>query len=173
MADSPWAGSEFQLSPRTGSPVALCGACRRLGACRLGLGREELQPDGSVHTDLVCGPEHEGGPDVAHGGWTAAVLDEVLGHIHMLHGQLAVTGQLSVTYIKPVPVGRPLYARAWRVRQEGHRSYVAGELTLASTGALLARGEAVMVLRHRDHFARHREWLAQQDLAAQAQAGRK
>jgi hypothetical protein len=26
---------------------------------------------------------------------------------------------------------------------EGHRLYVAGELTLASTGAVLARGEAV------------------------------
>jgi acyl-coenzyme A thioesterase PaaI-like protein len=167
MTDSPWAGSDFQQPPRTGSPVALCGACRRLGACRLGLGREELQPDGSVHTDLECGPENEGGPDVAHGGWTAAVLDEVLGHVQMLHGQLAVTGQLSVTYVKPVPVGRPLHARAWRTRLEGHRWYTEAELTLASTGAVLARGEGVMVLRDRDHFDRHRAWLAQQDLAAQ------
>jgi hypothetical protein len=31
----------------------------------------------------------------------------------------------------------------------------------------LARGEAAMVLRDLGHFARHREWLAQQDLAAQ------
>lgn len=167
MTDSPWAGSDFQLPPHRESPVALCGACRRLGACRLGLGREELQPDGSVHTELVCGPENEGGPGVAHGGWTAAVFDEVLGHVHLLHGELAVTGQLSITYVKPVPVGRPLHARAWRVRQQGHRRYVAGELTLASTGAVLARGDAVMVLRDAGHFARHREWLGQQDLAAQ------
>ena len=81
MAASPWAGSDFQLPADPASPVALCGACRRLGACRLGLGREELQPDGSVHTHLVCGPENEGGPDVAHGGWTAGVFDEVLGHV--------------------------------------------------------------------------------------------
>src|SRR5229473_7242872 len=74
MTESPWAGSDFQLPPQPESPVALCGACRRLGACRLGLGREELQPDGSVHTDLVCGPENEGGPDVAHGGWTAGAF---------------------------------------------------------------------------------------------------
>src|SRR5712672_1528928 len=84
MAESPWAGSDFQLPPAPESPVALCGACRRLGGCRLGLGREELQPDGSVHTDLVCGPENEGGPDVAHGGWTAGVFDEVLGHVPVL-----------------------------------------------------------------------------------------
>ena len=51
-----------------------------------------------------------------------------------------------------MPIGRPLHARAWRVRREGHRWYVAGELILASTGAVLARGEAVMVLRDPGHF---------------------
>jgi hypothetical protein len=40
-------------------------------------------------------------------------------------------------------------------------------MTLASTGAVLGRGEAVMVLRDTGHFARHQEWLAQQDLGAQ------
>jgi len=163
VSTSPWAGSDFQLPPVPASPVALCGACRRLGSCRLGLGREELQPDGSVHTDLICGPENEGGPDVAHGGWTAGVFDEVLGHVPLLNGELAVTGQITVSYVKPVPVGRPLQARAWTVRREGHRWYVAGELTLASSGAVLGRGEAVMVLRDRGHFARHQEWLAGQD----------
>ena len=167
MTSSPWAGSDFQLPPQPDSPIALCGACRRTGACRLGLGREELLPDGSVHTELICGPENEGGPDVAHGGWTAGAFDEILGHVPLLHGELAVTGQLSVSYVKPVPVGRPLRARAWPVRREGHRLYVAGEMTLASTGAVLARGEAVMVLRDSGHFARHREWLAKQDAAAQ------
>jgi acyl-coenzyme A thioesterase PaaI-like protein len=166
MTSPSWAGSDFQQPPRPGSPVALCGACRRLGGCRLGLGREELQPDGSVHTELVCGPENEGGPEVAHGGWTAGAFDEILGHVPLLNGQLAVTGQLTVTYVKPVPVGRPLHARAWLERRDGHRWYVAGEMVLASTGAVLARGEAVMVARDFGHFARHQEWLAQQDAAA-------
>lgn len=166
MTESSWAGSDFQLPPLPRSPVALCGACRRLGACRLGLGQEQLQPDGSVHTELICGPENEGGPQVAHGGWTASVFDEVLGHVPLLHGQLAVTGQLWVTYVKPVPVGRPLRARAWTQRREGRRWYVEGEMTLAFTGAVLARGEAVMVERDIGHFARHQRWLAEQDAAA-------
>ena len=38
-----------------------------------------------------------------------------------------------------------------------------GELILASTGALLGRAEAVMVLRDQGHFERHRAWLAEQD----------
>jgi len=86
----------------------------------------------------------------------------------LLNGVLAVTGQLSVTYLKPVPVGRLLRARAWTVRRESRRWNVAGELTLASTGAVLGRGEAVMVLRDLGHFARHRQWLAQQDLTARS-----
>ena len=84
----------------------------------------------------------------------------------VLNGELAVTGQLSVTYVKPVPVGRPLHARAWTVRREGHHWYVAGEMALASSGAVLARGEGVMMLRDMGHFAQHQEWLAQQDGAA-------
>jgi acyl-coenzyme A thioesterase PaaI-like protein len=166
MTSSPWAGSDFQLPPQPDSPVALCGACRRLGGCRLGLGREELQADGSVHTDLVCGPENEGGPGVAHGGWTASIFDEITGHVPLLNGQLAVTGRLSLSYLKPVPLGRPLRTRAWTVRREGRLWYVAGEMTLASTGAVLASGEAVMVLRDPAHFDRHRQWLADQDRAA-------
>ena len=90
------------------------------------------------------------------------------GHVPLLNGELAVTGRLSVSYLKPVPVGRPLHARAWTVRREGHLWYVAGKMTLASTGAVLARGEAVMVLRDAGHFARHRDWLAEQDQAAQS-----
>ena len=111
-AERPWAGSDFQLPP-LGGPVALCGACRRLGRCRLGLGQEELQADGSVVTHLVCDESNEGGPEVAHGGWTASVLDEVLGHVPLLSSELAVTGELTVIYVKPVPIDRPLVARAW------------------------------------------------------------
>ena len=73
----------------------------------------------------------------------------------------------------PIPAGVPLkttpllQARAWTLRQEGRRWYLAAEMTLASTGAVLASGEAVMVLRDAGHFARHAEWLAEQDRAAQ------
>jgi acyl-coenzyme A thioesterase PaaI-like protein len=160
--ERPWAGADFQLPP-LGGPVALCGACRRLGRCRLGLGLEELQADGTVVTHLVCDESNEGGPEVAHGGWTASVLDEVLGHLPLLNSELAVTGELTVVYVKPVPIDRPLVARAWTDRREGRRWYVAGELLLESTGAVLARGSAIMVVRPDDHFARHREWLAEQD----------
>ena len=106
MASTEWAGSDFQEPPRTDGGVALCAACRRTGACRLGLSTEVLGADDVARFDIVCPPEHEGGPGVAHGGWTAAVLDEVLGHVPLLHGTLSVTKKLEVEYLRPVPVGR-------------------------------------------------------------------
>ena len=162
MTDQDWAGTDFARPP-SGSGIALCRSCERRGHCQLGLGREELMPDGSVETELVCSAEHEGGPGVAHGGWIAATFDEVTGHVTLLSGRLAVTGAMTVSYVKPVPIGRPLRARAWVARKEERRWFVDGELRLASTGALLGRAEATMVLRDPAHFERHRAWLAEQD----------
>jgi uncharacterized protein (TIGR00369 family) len=162
MTDQEWAGADFTRRPSE-SGIALCRSCERRGRCQLGLGREQLMPDGSVETELVCSAEHEGGPGVAHGGWIAATFDEVTGHVTLLSGQLAVTGSMTVSYLKPVPIERQLHARAWVVRKEERRWFVEGELRLASTGALLGRAEATMVLRDPAHFERHRAWLAEQD----------
>jgi acyl-coenzyme A thioesterase PaaI-like protein len=170
MTDGTWAGADFTRPPSE-SGIALCRSCERRGRCQLGLGREELGSDGVVETELICSAAHEGGPGVAHGGWIAATFDEVTGHVPLLRGQLAVTGEMTVSYLKPVPIERPLRARAWIARKEERRWMVEGELRLASTGALLGRAHAVMVLRDPGHFDRHRAWLAEQDAQANGAAG--
>jgi acyl-coenzyme A thioesterase PaaI-like protein len=166
MASTEWAGSDFQAPPRTDGGVALCAACRRTGACRLGLSTEVLGADDVARFDIVCPPEHEGGPGVAHGGWTAAVLDEVLGHVPLLHGTLSVTKKLEVEYLRPVPIGRPLVASGWVERTEPGYWHIVGELVLVATHAPLARARGVWALRDRSHFARYERWLAEQDATA-------
>lgn len=143
-------------------PVALCGACRRLGYCRMGVESEALGADGVVTYRLRCERENEGGLNVAHGGWTAGVLDELVGHVALLNDQLAVTGQLNITFVRPVPVEQQLTAQAWRERKVGTRWFVGAVLRLEASGAELARAEAILVERDRGHFARHEEWLASQ-----------
>ncbi|MEU0070071.1 PaaI family thioesterase [Streptomyces sp. NPDC006332] len=165
----PWAGSDFQEPPRTPGGVALCGACRAAGSCRLGVEHERLDEDGAARFELSCPRDQEGGPDVAHGGWTAAVLDDCLGHLPLLHRVLSVTAELSVSFVKPVPVGRPLEVRAWVEKREGRRWYIAGEMVLLPTRAVLARASGIWVTRDRGHFDRHNEWLAQQDTGGGAQ----
>src|SRR3954451_5163062 len=159
MSDSQWAGQDFQQPPRTDGGVALCGACDRTGVCRLGLTTERLDDDAVARFGIVCSEEHEGGPGVAHGGWTAGVLDEVLGHVPILHGHMSVTGTLTVRFVKPVPVGRALEATAWVARRERQKWFIEGELALASSGAVLARAEGIFIGREKGtHFADFERW---------------
>ncbi|MEW2044133.1 PaaI family thioesterase [Streptomyces sp. NPDC005476] len=158
-----WAGADFQEPPRTPGGVALCGACRAVGACRLGVRGERLDEDGVAWFALSCPRDQEGGPEVAHGGWTAAVLDDCLGHLPLLHRVLSVTAELTVSFVKPVPVQRPLEVRARVERREGSRWYIAGEMVLLPTRAVLARASGIWVTRDPGHFARHAAWLAAQE----------
>jgi acyl-coenzyme A thioesterase PaaI-like protein len=158
-----WAGGDFVLpGPRQGG-IGLCSGCSAQGHCRLGLKDEHLDEDGTVRTDLVCAAEHAGGPDVAHGGWTAGVLDELVGHVPMMHGTLAVTGTLTVRFLRPVPVGLPLTGSAGIVSKSDGRWQVRARLCLASSGAELAVADAVMVERDPSHFTRFRRWLDTQE----------
>jgi acyl-CoA thioesterase FadM len=162
-----WVGADFQAMPRSEGGVALCGACMRTGECRLGITQEELRDDDVLTSNLMCPPDHEGGPNVAHGGWTAAVMDEMLGHVPIAHNQLSVTATLTVDFKKPVPIGRPLQVRAWIDRIEGQKWFISGELVLLTSGAVLAAATGIWIARDVGHFARYRAWLAEQDSAAE------
>jgi len=161
-ADGPFKDGKFALDLE-GVPVILCASCSRVGSCRLGVTSEVRDPDGAVLTTLRCPADYEGGPGVAHGGWIAGVLDEITGHVTLLDGTFAVTGEMTVRYLKPVPIERDLTAKAWIVGSEGSRIFVRARLCLASSGAELAHADAVMVARDPEHYARHRAWLAAQD----------
>jgi acyl-coenzyme A thioesterase PaaI-like protein len=143
--------------------VALCGACRRSAVCRLGLTSERLDLDEVARFAIVCPPDQEGGPGVAHGGWTAAVMDEVLGHVPILHGQMSVTGTLTIRYERPVPIGRPLTATAWVERKQARKWRIDGDLAMSSSGAVLAHASGIFVLRDFSaHFDKYEKWLAEQ-----------
>jgi acyl-coenzyme A thioesterase PaaI-like protein len=171
MTDS-WAGGDFQRPPRTEGGVALCGSCKRSGVCRLGLTEERLDDEGVAHFLLTCPADHEGGPNVAHGGWTASVLDEALGHVPILHGDPAVTGTLTVRYVKPVPIEHLVEITARVDRHEGRKWYVSGELRLSASGALLASAEGTWIARDQEaHFGGFQRWLAEQTGPASAREG--
>lgn len=125
----------------------------------MGLRREVLHADGSVVSELMCPRDSEGGPNVAHGGWIAGMLDELVGHTTMLHGDFAVTGTLQVAFHKPIPVELPLIGTSRITKREGRRAYVSARIELAGSGALLASATAIMVRRPADHFERHTKWL--------------
>jgi acyl-coenzyme A thioesterase PaaI-like protein len=130
--------------------LPLCPTCRALGECRLGVGPAEVDPaDSSVQVPARCPAAQAGGPRTAHGGWTAAVLDDVMGRLLRALDQRTVTGELTVRYLRPVPVEVDLHVRA-RLgvsdQDSGSRDrHVTAELALAGSEEPLATAVAVFV----------------------------
>ena len=143
------------------SGIMLCGACLRIGRCRLGVTKEELHPDGErFFLKVVCSADNEAGPNVSHGGWTAAILDEALGHLLLWKGLLIVTKTLNVEYMRPVPLERELEAHSWVEKHEGSKWWIAGELRLGDS--VLAKATGLFIERDMSHFQKFNAWIAAQ-----------
>ena len=92
-----------------------------------------------VASPVLISRAYVGPPGVAHGGIVATYFDEILaGAVVRATGHISVTGELTVRFVKPVPVESPLVGRGRLVTDHGR--YVDVEATLESlaTGELLA-----------------------------------
>lgn len=77
---------------------------------------------------VTLGRGFEGPPERVHGGAICAIFDEVFGSVFRVTGTpSAFTGELSVRFVKPAPLGVPLEFRGRLVRAEGRRRYLEGE----------------------------------------------
>jgi len=84
--------------------------------------------DGTVHTEFTLGAAYEGPPGHVHGGVCALILDHVLGATAHLPGKPAVTGTLTLRYLRGTPLGRPLRASAHVDRIEGAKTFAVGHI---------------------------------------------
>jgi len=144
--------------PKNG--LILCHACHPSGRCMFGIHTEDLLPEGKVLARMRVPTAFEASPGVAHGGWTAALLDEVCGHVPIRLGSFSVTGKLSIDYIKPVPIGVDLEIIAWAISHKSSRWKIAGELRLVGGGTLLSRAEGLFIERDMEHYEEHVAWLS-------------
>ena len=85
-----------------------------------------------------------GPPAHAHGGIIATILDEAMGKVNKLHNIVCLTSTMEVTYLKPVPLFRPLIVEGWERRVRGREHYRGaeirspeGEVLAASTGKFI------------------------------------
>ncbi|WP_285776211.1 PaaI family thioesterase [Microtetraspora sp. NBRC 13810] len=90
----------------------------------------EPDPAGGVRADLCFRAVHEGPPSYVHGGVSAMILDHLLGQAAAMAGFRGVTGTLSIRYVRPVPLGRPVVGRAAVTRSEGRKTWVDGGIAL-------------------------------------------
>jgi uncharacterized protein (TIGR00369 family) len=74
---------------------------------------------------FVCrfrlGKRYTGPPGHCHGGIIATILDEAMGKVNKLRQVVALTSQITVHYLKPVPLNKPLCVESREVRVRGRR----------------------------------------------------
>jgi acyl-coenzyme A thioesterase PaaI-like protein len=111
----------------------------------------QLWRDGDVAcVRVTLGKAFEGAPGRAHGGVIAALLDEVMGLMNVIHGAMAFTAQLDITYVATTPVGEPIIARAWLARRDNRKQFV--EATLHADDVLVASAKALFITIDRSVF---------------------
>jgi acyl-coenzyme A thioesterase PaaI-like protein len=98
------------------------------------------QPDGLVSTNFVLGAAYEGPPGHVHGGVCALVLDHVLGATAHQPGKPAVTGTLTLRYLRGTPLGQPLRAQAHVDRLDGTKIFAVGHIADANGVTVQAEG---------------------------------
>jgi acyl-coenzyme A thioesterase PaaI-like protein len=126
-------------APRNGFPDCIVsGSANPMGmAARLW-----REGDEAVLTTTL-GPAFEGAPGRAHGGIVAALIDETMGMVLSITSTPAFTGQLSVTYRGPTPLGEPLEVRARMAYRTHRKMTITAELRTG--GRLLAEAEALFI----------------------------
>jgi uncharacterized protein (TIGR00369 family) len=87
---------------------------------------------------------YTGPPGHCHGGIIAAILDEAMGKVNKLRNVIAVTSQMTVDYLRPVPLNKPLRVESCELRVRGRKHLNMGEI-LNRKGEVLARGQGLFI----------------------------
>jgi uncharacterized protein (TIGR00369 family) len=97
---------------------------------------------------FVCrfrlGKRYTGPPGHCHGGIIATILDEAMGKVNKLRHVVAVTAEITVNYLKPVPLNKPLRVESREVEVKGRQHINMAEI-LNQKGEVLARGRGVFI----------------------------
>ncbi|MCP4605516.1 MAG: PaaI family thioesterase [Proteobacteria bacterium] len=90
------------------------------------------------------GPGAEGPPRHAHGGAMAAVLDEATGSAAWAAGHFVLSGELTIKFIRPLPLGTVVTVEAWVDEVKGRKVVSRGHL-LGEDGKPYCKGKNLLI----------------------------
>ena len=97
---------------------------------------------------FVChfnlGKRYTGPPGHCHGGIIACILDDAMGKANKLRNVVAVTKEMTVEYLKPVPLEKPLRVEGREVSVHGRQHINMAEIFNAE-GEVLARSRGTFI----------------------------
>jgi uncharacterized protein (TIGR00369 family) len=97
---------------------------------------------------FVCrfrlGKRYTGPPGHCHGGIIATILDEAMGKVNKRRQVVALTSEMTVKYLRPVPLHRPLRVESREVSVKGRKHINMAEI-LNEKGEVLARSQGLFI----------------------------
>ena len=120
-----------------------CFACGRSNPYGLQLDFEVGRDRASAR--FVPRREHSGFDDTVHGGIVTTLIDEAMGWAIFHKGVWGVTGKLTMTFRRPVPIGGELTVSAVITKETRRAIETHGEVHDAA-GTLLAEGDALFLV---------------------------
>src|SRR3989442_8440828 len=85
---------------------------------------------------------YTGPPGHCHGGIIATILDDAMGKVNKLRHVVALTREMTVEYLKPVPLHKPLLVQGREIEVRGTQHLNSAEI-LNEKGEILARSRGV------------------------------
>jgi uncharacterized protein (TIGR00369 family) len=126
------------------NPTNACFGCGGANDRGMKLTFEQDDEARRIHGRFRIGPQYAGGAGFVHGGIIATLLDEAMGKVNRFRGVRAVTAELNIEYLKPVPIDADIEIEAHEVDMKGRNLYHVGEIRNAQ-GDVLARGRGRFV----------------------------
>jgi uncharacterized protein (TIGR00369 family) len=96
----------------------------------------------------------QGPPGHVHGGIIATILDEAMSKVNKLRSVLAPTAKMTVQFLRPVPLGKPLMVEGWEQSVRGRKHVNLAEIRNAA-GDILARGRGLFIAVDPKRFAKY------------------
>ena len=87
---------------------------------------------------------YTGPPGHCHGGIIASILDDAMGKVNKLRHVVALTKEMTVEYLKPVPLHKPLRVEGREVEVEGRKHINSAEI-LNEKNEVLARSRGTFI----------------------------
>ena len=87
---------------------------------------------------------YTGPPGHCHGGIIATILDDAMGKVNKLRNVIAVTKEMTVEYLKPVPLETPLRVEGSEVSVHGRQHINMAEI-ISENGEVLAQSRGTFI----------------------------
>ena len=103
-----------------------------------------VDDEGVLTSDFTLTDAQQGPPAHAHGGASAAILDEAMGLVVWAAGHKVAAVNLEINYHKPLPLHQPLTLAARIIEKDERKIFSSGEIRLAN-GTIAVSGRGIYV----------------------------